>query len=130
MILSRVFYIQIIWGDELQEKAIDQWTREIPIIARRGKIVDRNGVVLATNGDTYSVFVRKKAIDNYEELSVVLSETLNLDYEYVLNRIKNTKSSEVTIKKQVEKTCLDNLLSYRCRSMTIFPLYIRKFFQF
>ena len=58
--------MQVIWGNALQEKAIDQWTREIPIVAHRGQIVDANGVVLADNDDTYTVFVRKKAVNNIE----------------------------------------------------------------
>ena len=46
-VIGRLFYVQVIWGEELQEKAIDQWTREIPIISRRGQITDCNGVILA-----------------------------------------------------------------------------------
>ena len=61
-VLGRFLYVQIIWGDDLQEKAVDQWTREIPIVAERGRIVDRNGIILADNDDTYSVFVRKRAV--------------------------------------------------------------------
>ena len=61
--------MQIIWGEDLQEKAIDQWTREIPIIASRGKIVDVNGVVLADNDDTYTIFARKGAIKSVENLA-------------------------------------------------------------
>jgi len=111
-VFGRIFYIQIVWGEELQEKAIDQWTREIPIISRRGKIVDRNGVDLAVNDDTYTVFVRKKAVKNIKELSSVLSKTLNMDYDYVYNRLTTTVSSEITIKKQVKKSELNELLAF------------------
>lgn len=110
-VLSRLFYVQVIWGEDLQKKAIDQWTREIPIIASRGKIVDANGVVLATNDDTYTVFVRKKAVDNFEKLSRALSDTLGLSYEYVYNRLTTTLSSEVTVKKQVSKEQISLLLA-------------------
>ena len=109
LILSRLFYIQVIWGNVLQEKAIDQWTREIPIIANRGKIVDTNGVVLANNQDTYTVFVRKKAVSNVSELSKDLSEILEIDYDYVYNRLTKTSSSEVIIKSHVEKARIDKL---------------------
>ena len=111
-VIGRLFYIQIIWGEEIQEKAIDQWTREIPVVAMRGNITDRNGVVLAENGDTYTVFVRKKAVKDIKELSNVLSNVLEMDYSFVLNRLTNTLSSEVTVKKQVEKEKIDKLLSY------------------
>ncbi len=112
IVIGRLFYIQIIWGEEIQEKAIDQWTREIPVVAKRGNITDRNGVILAENGDTYTVFVRKKAVVDIGELSKVLSSVLEMDYSFVLNRLTNTVSSEVTVKKQVPKEKIDKLLSY------------------
>lgn len=110
VVFSRFFYVQVIWGENLQEKAIDQWTREIPIIANRGNIVDRNGVVLATNDDTYSVFVRKRAVQDFENTAKQLSKVLESDYNYIFNRLNNSKSSEVTIKKQVRKEQINKLL--------------------
>lgn len=111
-VLGRLCYVQIIWGEDLQEKAIDQWTREIPIIASRGKIVDVNGVVIASNEDTFTVFVRKKAVNDVEKVSKTLSEVLEMEYDYVYERLTKTVSSEVTVKKQVNKEKIDQLLSY------------------
>ena len=111
-VLGRLFYVQVIWGESLQEKAIDQWTREIPIIASRGEIVDVNGVLIASNEDTFTVFVRKKAVSNLEKVSMVLSEVLEINYDYVYERLTKTVSSEVTIKKQVAKEKIDKLLTY------------------
>ena len=104
--------MQIIWGEDLQEKAIDQWTREIPVIAERGKIFDTNGVVLADNDDTYTVFVRKKAVKDLNALISALSNTLGLNYEYVQKRLTETVSSEITVKKQVKKEEINALLAY------------------
>ena len=111
-VLGRLFYIQVLWGDALQEKAIDQWTREIPVIAARGKIVDRNGVVIADNDDTYTVFVRKRAVTDMNAVLDALSTVLELDRTYVENRLTTTVSSEVTIQKQVKKEKIDQLLKY------------------
>ena len=110
--MGRLFYVQVIWGEDLQEKALDQWTREIPVVAARGRITDVNGVVLADNDDTYTVFVRKKAVTDMPKLCEVLSETLSLNYEYVYKRLTETKSSEVTVKKQVTKDRINLLLGY------------------
>lgn len=96
----------------MQEKAIDQWTREIPVIAERGEIFDVNGVVLAANDDTYTVFVRKKAVDDLNALCRALSDTLEMNYEYVYSRLTETVSSEITVKKQVGKDKINELLSY------------------
>lgn len=111
-VLGRLLYVQVIWGENLQEKAVDQWTREIPVVAERGKIVDRNGIVLADNDDTYSIFVRKRAVSSIEEVSRGLSEALDLPYEFVYQRLSESKSSEVTVKKQVGKDALNKLLEY------------------
>ncbi|MDE5896317.1 MAG: hypothetical protein K2H43_00720, partial [Clostridia bacterium] len=56
LFLGRFFYIQVIWKDELHYLAVDQWTREIPVVAGRGKIFDKNGELLAGNQTAYSVF--------------------------------------------------------------------------
>lgn len=105
-------YVQVIWGKTLQTKAIDQWTREIPITAMRGEITDRNGVVLATNSDTYSVFVRKKAVDDIDYTARKISESLKIDFSYVFNRLTGTISSEITVATHVEKEKLNTLLTH------------------
>ena len=109
-VLGRMFYIQIIWGDDLQKKAIDQWTRDIPVIAERGKIYDANGVLLAGNDDTYTVFVRKKAAGDIDRLCDILEETIGIDRAAAYERLTGTVSSEITVAKHVEKDKIDKLL--------------------
>jgi len=48
-LITRLGYIQLVKGDWLAEKAEDLWKRDIPVEAKRGKILDRNGEVLALN---------------------------------------------------------------------------------
>lgn len=109
-VFGRLFYVQVIWGKDLQEKAIDQWTREIPVVAVRGKITDTNDIVLAGNSDTYTVFVRKRAVEDTKILCRGLSEILEMDYEFINSRLNGTLSSEITIKKQVTKDKINKLL--------------------
>ena len=116
-VLGRLFYVQLVWGDFLQEKAIDQWTREIPVVASRGKIVDANGVVLADNNDTYTVFVRKSAVSDMQKLAKVLAECLKMNENYVYSRLTSTISSEVTIKKQVDKYSISKLLELNLKGV-------------
>ena len=49
IIIVRLGYLQFVKGGWLQEKAIDQWTRELPLNPIRGNINDVNGVTLATD---------------------------------------------------------------------------------
>ncbi len=41
----RLGYIQIVWGKKLQTRALEQWTRDLPVTADRGDITDTNGIV-------------------------------------------------------------------------------------
>ena len=43
IVLARLFYVQVIWSEELGYRALDQWTREIPIVAKRGNIKVTDG---------------------------------------------------------------------------------------
>ena len=45
----RLGYVQFLLGEDLTERAKGLWSRNIPFEPKRGEIVDRNGVALATN---------------------------------------------------------------------------------
>ena len=100
---SRFFYVQVIWSEELGYRALDQWTRELPIVAERGKITDRNGVVLADNNTAYTVFARSNAVKDKAATARALSEVLGLEYSALYEKLTKKKASEVTIAKKIEK---------------------------
>ena len=112
IILARLLYVQIAWGADLQELATDQWNREIPVVAARGIISDRNGVVLAGNRTTYSVFLRPNAVENAEYTATVLSGLFDLNPQKVLDKIQGGKVSEITVARQVGKESVEKLVSY------------------
>ena len=58
----RLFYLQIICGEELQLRAQAQWTSESSIQPTRGKILDRNGVVLAQSASAYTLSVSPRQV--------------------------------------------------------------------
>ena len=43
LILAQTFNVTVIKGEELRLKAVDQWTRELPVKPKRGDILDCNG---------------------------------------------------------------------------------------
>lgn len=112
LLFARLFYVQIVWGKELVYKATDQWNREIPIIAARGVISDRNGNVLVGNKTTYSVFLRPNAIENAEYAVTVLSGLFSVDPQGLLEKINGGKVSEITVARQVTKESVEKLVSY------------------
>ncbi len=106
---GRFFYVQVIWQEELNYRALDQWTREIPIVARRGNIVDRNGVTLVENETAYTVFARSNAIKDVSLTATTLAEVLAQDREKLYEKLTGKKASEISVAKKVEKSQVEQL---------------------
>ena len=100
---GRLFFVQVINGGYLQQKATEQWTRDLPLSAKRGEITDKNGATLAVSYTTYNVYVRGREVKDAAKVASSLSEILNLDYNKTFEKVKNVNISEVLIKMQVEK---------------------------
>lgn len=94
IIVLRVFYIQVFQYEKLNSLAESLWSRELPITADRGEILDRNGKVLATNITTTSLVIIPNQITNAEEVARSLSTILNSDYEDMLRHVTKKTSIE------------------------------------
>ena len=111
LIIARFFYIQVIWGQELVLRATDQWNREIPVIAARGNILDRNGQQLAGNLTTYSVFVRPNAVKDKSYAATCLSEIFGLEMSSLYERLNEGNVSEVTVVRQADGELIEQLIA-------------------
>ena len=112
LIFCQTFKISVINGANLREKAIDQWTRELPIKAKRGDILDANGMLLAGSKGTYSVYVRPRSVANASEVAKVLSNLFEKNYDELHDKIVAQKSSEILISSQVDKQKINELTNY------------------
>ena len=92
--IVRVFYIQVFAYEKLSALAESLWSRELPISADRGEIVDRNGVVLATNITTTSLVVIPNQIEDKEDAASKISDILGSDYEDMLAHLSKKTSIE------------------------------------
>jgi stage V sporulation protein D (sporulation-specific penicillin-binding protein) len=86
----RLGIVQFWLGDWLTERAKNSWSRNIPFEPERGEILDRNGVPLATNISSPTVFVMPKQIENPAEAAEKLAPVLNISkekaYEYLIKK--------------------------------------------
>ncbi|MBQ8892284.1 MAG: hypothetical protein IJ068_05455 [Bacilli bacterium] len=94
VILLKVVYIEMIDYKKLSSLAMDLWSRDLPIEADRGLILDRNGVVLADNITTTSLVLVPNQIDNKEEVTKVLADILNVTYEEMESHVFKKTSIE------------------------------------
>ena len=91
--------------------AEDLHERERPIKAARGRILDRNGEVLADNHTVCTISVIHSQITDSERVVEVLTKELGLDKETVQKKVGKVSSME-WIQKNVEKEVGDRIRSY------------------
>ena len=110
-LIGRLVYLMIFDADYYQELAQDLHEREREIKAARGEIVDRNGVVLATNRTVCTISVIHSQVEEPEEVISVLSRELELDQAEVRKKVEKVSSME-KIKTNVDKETGDRIRGY------------------
>lgn len=96
LIISKVFYIQVIDYKKLNELANNLWSRNLPIEANRGKITTSDGTIIADNLTTVSLVFIPNQIDNSkkEEIATKIAEILDCDIEAIKEHIYKKSSIE------------------------------------
>lgn len=102
ILFARVVYIQVVQGEDLQSKAYEQQTRDRLIAPKRGSILDRNGVGLALTETVNTISVIPIQVKQKEETAKYLSDILELEYDTVLEKVKQNVAL-VRIKNKVDK---------------------------
>ena len=107
-LLGRMIFLMIFDAEYYQKRAKELHERERKIKAARGEILDRNGVVLATNKTVCTISVIHNQIKNKEQTIQILSKELGLEEAYVRKRVEKISSME-KIKTNVEKDVGDRI---------------------
>ena len=102
MVVFKLSYNTIFMHNSLKSSAEDLWNRSFPLKSERGIIYDRNGVILANNEPTLSLYVVPNQVKDKENTAKILSEYIDLDYKEILNRITK-KTSIVSFHPQGKK---------------------------
>lgn len=101
LLTGRLVFIELFRAEEWQEMAYEQQTRDRLITPKRGSILDRNGEGIALTETVNAVSVIPVQIKEKEKTAQFLAETLDLEYEDVLEKIKQ-KVALVRIKTKVD----------------------------
>lgn len=96
-------------GEDYSQLAQRQQTRDIPIPAKRGAILDRNGKELAISASTNTVWARPAEVAEsrkVEEISKQLSEILEIDQEVIKEKITK-RTGLIRVEKWIDKDKAD-----------------------
>lgn len=108
LLMGRVGYLMTFKAQHYHELAEELHERERNIKAKRGKILDRHGEILADNRTVCTISVIRNQVEDQEEVISNLMDMLELPEEYVRKRVEK-RSVREKIKSNVSKEIGDEL---------------------
>ncbi len=78
MLASRLVYLQVFRHDDLLEQADNNRITAVPVVPNRGLILDRNGVVVATNYSAYTLEITPSKVGNLDQVIEDLSRLIEV----------------------------------------------------
>lgn len=123
-LIGRLVYLMVFDAEYYQKRAEDLHKRERKIKAARGEIVDRNGVVLATNKIVCTISVIHSQIKEPERVTEILAKELEMDQAEVRKRVEKVSSME-KVKTNVEKEVGDKIREYNLDGVKVDEDYKR-----
>ena len=121
---GRLFFLMLYKADYYSQMAEELHQRERSIKAPRGRILDRNGTVIADNRTVCTISVIHNQVKDPETVIRVLSEELGLPEAEVRKKTEKRSSREV-IKSNVEKTRGDAIRAMRLEGVKVDEDYKR-----
>lgn len=86
-LVSRLWFLQVIKGDEYESFSIGNRIRIERVPAPRGRVLDRHGRELVVNRPSFDIYVLPKDVENIQSLSDNLSLILDVDGAKVRDKI-------------------------------------------
>ncbi len=120
-LLIRILLLQTVDYEKYRNKVLNQITTEAEVVADRGKIYDRNGVLLATSVTNYRVFIAPRVIaetSKREELMYDaliadgLCDILGVDREHIMEQTTYTKYLDRTLARDVDEETAEQVRKF------------------
>ncbi|MBU3176376.1 stage V sporulation protein D [Clostridium estertheticum] len=125
LLVSRLSYVMIVKGSDYKEKAILQWTSDVRISPKRGRILDRSGKELAISANVFRVdldlnALRETTTKNNLTMKTIapeLATILGMESSDVLSTLTKTNSKgkvigSAILKRRIEKATADKISDY------------------
>ena len=110
-LMGRLVYLMVFCSEYYGQKAEDLHERERDIKAARGKILDRNGTILATNRSVCTISVIHNQVTEPEAVMDMLVKELGISEDTARKRVEKVSSIE-RVKTNVDKEVGDRIRAY------------------
>lgn len=104
VLAGRAAYIQVIGNDFFQKQGQVRFARTLEMPASRGRILDRNGLILASNVPARSIWAIPEDVDADKPSLRKLASLLEMSEEDLVRKLQDEDKSFVWIKRQVDES--------------------------
>lgn len=120
-LLITLFRMQLFGFEKYQQKVLDQITVGSSLSAKRGKIYDRNGNLLATNQTVWRIWVspavivgaqRSEGKDYGKIIAEGLSPILGIDADTIYQKTQKAGTLDVTLLRGVDESTTEKVLAF------------------
>ena len=99
---ARAAYVQVVGNDFFQRQGEVRFARTLELPANRGRILDRNGLILASSVVAQSIWAIPEDVDKADPKLKALAKLLEMPYSALKKRLVNEDKTFVWIKRQVD----------------------------
>jgi cell division protein FtsI (penicillin-binding protein 3) len=116
-LVGRAFYLQIWTEDFLQAQGAARYERVLEMPARRGKIMDRNGVVVASSVPVRAIWAIPEDVTASAQDLRQLSKLLNLPEKELRTRLSDDDRKFVYLKRQVDVATAEKIMALKLKGI-------------
>ena len=134
LLIVRLSYIMLVKRDDYSSRAEEQWTSEVRIEARRGRILDRNGNELAVSANVYRVDFDLNSIRQYlkkndkttDDIAPLIAEATGIETATVKDKLETklangSDAGSATLVRRVEKDVADKVNELSIQGVIVSP---------
>lgn len=131
-LIGRMIYVMVYQSPKLKSIAIAQWTSEVKIDAKRGKILDRNGHELAVSANVYRIDLDMNTLRqtmkeknlSQDKVASELASALSMDKAEVSKKLSKTLPgglplASLNLKRRVDKEQADNVRNLNLKGILV-----------
>lgn len=136
-LIGRLTWIMGYRGREYSAMALEQWTSEVTIDAKRGKILDRNGMDLAVSANVYRVDLDLTSLRSFQsiydisndDIAEALAEAIGITAEEVLEKLElklssGLPASSANLVRRIEKDQADKVRAIKIKEKSLYGVLI------
>ncbi len=114
---ARAAYIQVYANDFFQKQGEVRFARTLELPANRGRILDRNGVILASSVPAPSIWAIPEDIEREPEQLRKLAKLLEMSVAELSRRLENEDKTFVWLKRQVDESVAQEIMALKLKGV-------------